>query len=67
MNATLAEKEEWKAIEETLYLMPVPGMAESIIDGGKTDASECLNESEVERMGLIMKESRRKICGFRNF
>lgn len=47
-NAVLIGEEDWNAIEETLYLMSVPGMAESIIEGGNTDISECLDESEVE-------------------
>ena len=34
-NAVLIGEEDWKAIEETLYLMSIPGMAESIIEGGK--------------------------------
>ena len=47
-NAVLIGEEEWKAIEETLYLMSIPGMAESIIEGGNTDVSDCLDESEVD-------------------
>lgn len=46
-NAILIGEEDWNAIEETLYLMSVPGMAESIIEGGKSEVSECLDESEV--------------------
>ena len=48
INAVLIGEEDWKAIEETLYLMSVPGMTESIIEGGNTDTSECLDESEVD-------------------
>ena len=33
-NAVLIGEEDWKAIEETLYLMSIPGMTESIIEGG---------------------------------
>ena len=47
-NAVLIGEEDWKAIQETLYLMSVPGMAESIVEGGNTDISECLDESEVD-------------------
>ncbi|MGN0295452.1 MAG: type II toxin-antitoxin system Phd/YefM family antitoxin [Lachnospiraceae bacterium] len=47
-NAVLIGEEDWKAIEETLYLMSVPGMTESIIEGGNADISECLDESEVD-------------------
>lgn len=46
-NAVLIGEDDWKAIEETLYLMSVPGMAESIIEGGNTDISDCVDEKEV--------------------
>ena len=42
-NAVLIGEEDWKAIEETLYLM-----SESIIEGGNTDISDCLDETEVD-------------------
>lgn len=35
-------------MEETLYLLAITGMEESIIDGGKTEISECLDESKAE-------------------
>lgn len=47
-NAVLIGEEDWKAIEETLYLMSIPGMAESIIEGGNTDISDCPDESEMD-------------------
>ena len=47
-NAVLIGEEDWKAIEETLYLMSIPGMAESIIEGGHTDISDCPDESEMD-------------------
>ena len=47
-NAVLIGEADWKAIEETLYLMSVPGMAESIITGGNTAIEDCLDENEVE-------------------
>lgn len=40
-NAVLLSEEDWNAINETLYLMSVPGMRESIIDGLNTKLSEC--------------------------
>lgn len=46
--AVLIGEADWRAIEETLYLMSVPGMAESIIAGGKTPIEECVSEEEVE-------------------
>ena len=44
----LNEKYDISVIEETLFLMSVPGMAESIIEGGKTALEERLTEEEVE-------------------
>ena len=39
-NAVLIGEEDWKSIEETLYLMSIPGMAESIMEGGNTYVSD---------------------------
>ena len=47
-NAVLIGEEDWKAIEETLYLMSIPGMAESIIEGDNTYISDCPAESEMD-------------------
>lgn len=47
-NAVLIGEADWRAIEETLYLMSVPGMAESILAGGRTPVEECISEEEVE-------------------
>ncbi|HEX6833940.1 MAG TPA: type II toxin-antitoxin system Phd/YefM family antitoxin [Rudaea sp.] len=35
-NAVLVSEEDWKAIQETLYLLSIPGMRESIREGMKT-------------------------------
>lgn len=45
-NAVLIGEDDWRAIQETLHLHSVPGMAESIIEGMKTplaDTSEKLD------------------------
>lgn len=34
-------------VEETLYLLAIAGMEESIVEGGETPISECLDECEV--------------------
>lgn len=46
-NAVLIGEEDWNAIRETLYLMNIPGMTESILQGGETELSECVDQSEV--------------------
>lgn len=43
-NAVLVSAEDWMAIQETLYLLSVPGMRESIRDGLQTPLDECDRE-----------------------
>ncbi len=40
-NAVLISEEDWRSIQETLYLLTVPGMRESIVKGMKTPLEEC--------------------------
>jgi len=40
-NAVLVSEEDWSAIQETLYLLSVPGMRESIREGMETPVDEC--------------------------
>ncbi|OGO38830.1 MAG: antitoxin [Chloroflexi bacterium RBG_16_57_8] len=40
-SAVLVSEEDWRAIEETLYLMSIPGMRESIKEGMNTPVEEC--------------------------
>jgi antitoxin YefM len=40
-NAVLLAEADWRSIQETIYLLSVPGMRESIIDGLKTPVSKC--------------------------
>ena len=40
-NAILISEEDWSALQETLYLMSIPGMKEKIDRGHKTPASKC--------------------------
>jgi prevent-host-death family protein len=45
-NAVLIGEQDWKSIQETIYLLSVPGMKESIIEGMNAPASELLTEAE---------------------
>jgi prevent-host-death family protein len=45
-TAVIISEEDWKNIEETLYLTSIPGMRESIIEGMKTNIDECAEEIE---------------------
>ncbi|MDT0496864.1 type II toxin-antitoxin system Phd/YefM family antitoxin [Algiphilus sp. W345] len=43
-NAVLLSESDWKAVQETLYLLGVPGMRESIQEGMATPLDECDRE-----------------------
>jgi antitoxin YefM len=43
-NAVLLSESDWSAIQETLYLLSVPGMRESIKEGLTTPIEECDRE-----------------------
>jgi antitoxin YefM len=43
-NAVLVGEEDWNSIQETLYLLSVSGMRESIREGIDTAAEECDRE-----------------------
>lgn len=40
-SGVLVSADDWRAIQETLYLVSIPGMRESIIEGMKTPVSKC--------------------------
>ena len=46
-NAVLLSESDWNAIQETLYLMSIPGVAVSVKEGMDTPLEECTPESEV--------------------
>lgn len=45
-NAVLIAEDDWRAINETLHLLSIPGMRESIIEGLNTPLDECDDEVE---------------------
>jgi prevent-host-death family protein len=45
-NAVLVSEDDWRAIQETLYLLAIPGMRESILEGIQTTIDECSDEVE---------------------
>jgi len=40
-NAVLLSEEDWESVQETLYLMSIPGMPESIKTGLETPVEKC--------------------------
>ncbi len=43
-NAILIGEEDWRSIQETLYLSSIPGMRESIVKGMKTPVDDLSDE-----------------------
>lgn len=43
-NAVLVSEEDWEALQETLYLISIPGMKKSIHEGLATPVSKCSKE-----------------------
>ena len=43
-NAVLVSEDDWRAIQETLFLVSIPNMRESIIAGMKEPISKCSNK-----------------------
>lgn len=41
-NGILISETDWRSIQETLYLLKIPGMRESIVEGLSTPIEECL-------------------------
>ncbi len=40
-NAVLISEEDWRSIQETLYLLSIPGIRESVHKGLKTPVEKC--------------------------
>ena len=43
-NAILIAEDDWRAVQETIYLHSIPGMKESIINGMQTPVDECAED-----------------------
>jgi antitoxin YefM len=43
-NAVLVGEDDWRAVQETLFLVSIPGMRESIIEGMATPPEELDSE-----------------------
>jgi prevent-host-death family protein len=43
-NAVLVGEDDWRAVQETLFLVSIPGMRDSIVEGMATPAAELADE-----------------------
>ena len=46
-NGILLSKQDWISIQETLYLLSIPGMRESLIEGRNTSEEELLDLEDI--------------------
>lgn len=47
-SAVLVSADDWRAMQETLYLVSIPGMRESILDGMKEPVDGLADELDCE-------------------
>jgi len=47
-NVVIISEEDYGAIQETLYLLSVPGLRESIVEGMKAAPEECVRFGDIE-------------------
>ncbi len=52
-NAVLLSEEDWNAINETLCLVSMPGMRESIMEGLQTDVVACSKDLDWGDVGTL--------------
>ncbi len=55
-NAVLISEEDWRSIEETLYLSSIPGMLESIREASNTPKDEWASHEEI--MSILNSEDK---------
>ena len=46
-NAILVAEDDWRSIQETIYLLGIPGMRDSIIQGMAEDIDDCSEEIDL--------------------
>lgn len=46
-NAVLVSEEDWRAVQETLHLLSVPGMREAIVEASATPLDQCYDEEQL--------------------
>ncbi len=46
-NAVLVAEDDWRALQETVYLLSIPGMRDSIVAGMAEDIDDCSEEVDL--------------------
>jgi len=62
-NAVLISEDDWRSIQETMYLLNIPGMRESIREGLATPIEDCTEEpnkrKKMQKSCLVLDSERR--------
>ena len=51
-NVVFVSEDDWRSIQETFYLLSIPGMRKSIIEGLKTPVGKCRRMNGVSEKPL---------------
>ncbi len=46
-NAVLVSEDDWRAIQETLHLVSIPGMRDSLVEGMEEPVDACSREIDL--------------------
>jgi antitoxin YefM len=47
-NIIMISEEDYRAMEETLYLLSIPGMRESILSASQEPIENCINANQID-------------------
>lgn len=47
-NSVLISEEDWRSIQETIYLSSIPGMTEFLIEGANTPIEDCIPVKDIK-------------------
>jgi prevent-host-death family protein len=47
-NAVLVSEEDWNSIQETLYLISIPGFVDSVKEAAKEPIEDCVSVEELD-------------------
>ncbi|MEQ1606356.1 MAG: type II toxin-antitoxin system Phd/YefM family antitoxin [Pyrinomonadaceae bacterium] len=49
-NAILVSEEDWDGLHETMYLLSIPGMRESLLEGSATPDEEMVSHEDIMKI-----------------
>lgn len=44
----MISKDDWEALQETLYLTSIPGMRKSLVEASKESLEDCVDEADLK-------------------